>query len=345
MRRIALVFGVGRYPRPDDRLNGPVRDAQAFARFLKSPRGGSFRDGDVLLRLDADATIDELFKLLRVVVLLCPDELIVYFAGHGGRHGPVLYDGEPAYGRIARALRATGVEHKLVIFDACLSGAALTVIGGVEKVAGANALERYIAALSAAGPGTRLITAASASELTPDDPSFTSHLLDVASVALPDGANGTVSAARVFACAHRRFEQELGDAFPFPQAKGSLHDFPFSVSDNEAPFGRVTARLLSDHTNNDGTRRSYRFSVDVSGRRFLPTTLRTRFVAPGTSLVVEERSIRPATSLTPAVMTVSMADWASGQIQLEIVDELGRQIGPLFWLNVAASVWTPIYAR
>ncbi len=140
----AVVIGISDYQSPDiPDLRFAHRDAEAFARFLRSPAGGSL-DGDHLkLLTNEQATTGEMVSSLDWLVESCKegDQAIIYFSGHGDVEQKTAFqlgfllswDSPPkAYAAgafhiyylqaIVSTLSTENKARVLVITDACRSG-------------------------------------------------------------------------------------------------------------------------------------------------------------------------------------------------------------------------------
>lgn len=145
----AVVVGISGYPAVQPSLQFPDDDAESFAAFLRTPRGGSF---DVTLLTNQQATRDAIFRALNQVAGRVKDRDIVYvfFAGHSvvGADGVAYlmpYDGDQTL-PVVSGITAAGFlrqvsdlfarASRVVVFvDACNSGA-LTDPDGVAHRGG-----------------------------------------------------------------------------------------------------------------------------------------------------------------------------------------------------------------
>ncbi|HET9377190.1 MAG TPA: HEAT repeat domain-containing protein [Chthoniobacterales bacterium] len=85
--RLALVIGIAGYPGfPEgERLKYAGRDAEAFAAFIETPRGGSFQPQNVHLVTNSDAKRERLYQEFDWLYETSGpnDTVYVFFAGHG----------------------------------------------------------------------------------------------------------------------------------------------------------------------------------------------------------------------------------------------------------------------
>lgn len=81
--RAALLVGVGQYPDPNNRLQGPANDVEAMRQALVQRWG--YAPGAVQTLVDGAATRQAILQALRgLLVRTKPgDEVLVYFSGHG----------------------------------------------------------------------------------------------------------------------------------------------------------------------------------------------------------------------------------------------------------------------
>lgn len=86
-RRWGVVVGISRYQHLDrqDWLLSGRKDAEAFAQFLQSPRGGGMPDSNLKLLLDEQATGRAIRLALDFVITQARsgDVVTIFFAGHG----------------------------------------------------------------------------------------------------------------------------------------------------------------------------------------------------------------------------------------------------------------------
>lgn len=134
----ALVVGIDSYVHLNP-LKYAVNDAEAVAELLKSEFG--FKDEHVFLRCNADATKDEIERIVEKLIeeTQADDRVIIFFAGHGetrpypgsqhkdGYLAPVEARGGDwrTYIRtrqLTELLNNAAAKHILCVFDACFSG-------------------------------------------------------------------------------------------------------------------------------------------------------------------------------------------------------------------------------
>ncbi len=80
----ALVIGISEYPDPAWKLPAVAADVREIAKLLGS-RNGTFKDEEVLVLTDAEATSTAIQKALKDVLgrAKAGETVFVYFAGHG----------------------------------------------------------------------------------------------------------------------------------------------------------------------------------------------------------------------------------------------------------------------
>ncbi len=132
-----LAVGVGKYKQEDMRLLFPAKDARDFANVMTSQKGGLYRDVEVRLIVDEEATRDRIIEGLDWLrkETTSNDVAMIFMAGHGltdnrsGRYYYMPVDGDPerlmATGIPASYIQDTvaSMEGKVILFlDACYSG-------------------------------------------------------------------------------------------------------------------------------------------------------------------------------------------------------------------------------
>ena len=275
MRRLAIVVGINNYPQPQSRLRGCVPDAQRFAVFLHSVRGGSFQH--VVLLKDRAATLARLRKEFRSASSGLWEQVVFYFSGHGSSQGILAWDGLMGFEELALSIRHLRAQWPLLVLDACQSGALHEHFDGIGGIPAPYDSSRiYLDALRRAHPGLRVLTAVDRQTLAMERNEqgvFTSALLKAARTTLPDLNRHVVSAARVFSEANEALWKD-GEALP--QSSGSLGDFPMALTDTVLPLGgaeflQQPLRLVSQPGAPVSAR--FEFTMRLMGRRLLPTTV------------------------------------------------------------------------
>lgn len=275
MKRLAIVVGINNYPPPQSRLRGCVPDAQRFAAFLHSARGGSF-DHVVLLK-DGAATLAKLRQVFRLASSGLWEQVVFYFSGHGSSQGILAWDGLMDFEELALSIRHLRAQWPLLVLDACQSGAVHHHFDGLGGIpAPYDPARIYLDALRRAHPGLRVLTAVDRQTLAMERNAqgvFTTALLKAARMTSPDLDTHVVSAARVFSAA---YDSLWDDGEALPQSSGSLEDFPMALSDTVLPLGG--AEFLQQPmrvVNQPGSPLSSRFeyTVRLMGRRQLPTAV------------------------------------------------------------------------
>lgn len=278
MRRLAIVVGINNYPQPQSRLRGCVPDAQRFAFFLQSSRGGSF--DHVVLLTDGAATLARLRKEFRLASSGLWEQVVFYFSGHGSSQGILAWDGLMGFEELALSIRNLRAQWPLLVLDACQSGAIHEHFDGIGGIpAPYDSARIYLDALRRAHPGLRVLTAVDRQTLAMernDQGVFTTALLKAARTTLPDLNTHVVSAARVFSEAN---EALWKDDEALPQSSGRLEDFPMALTDTVLPLGgaeflQQPMRLVSQPGAPISAR--FEFTVRLMGRRLLPTTIHHR---------------------------------------------------------------------
>ncbi|QIL73078.1 DUF4384 domain-containing protein [Diaphorobacter sp. HDW4B] len=81
--KVALLVGVGQYPDPENRLQGPANDVEALRQVLVQRWG--YAPANVQVLVDQAATRKEILQALQGLMqrTQADDEVLVYFSGHG----------------------------------------------------------------------------------------------------------------------------------------------------------------------------------------------------------------------------------------------------------------------
>src|SRR5262249_8989863 len=148
-QKYALIIGVKGYPGfPEkDRLNFADEDAISFKRFIQTPEGGSFPEGNIRLLINKDATRDRIYEEMRWLGnRVTGDDLVyVFFSGHGSQDS-IGYVYLMPYNAALNNPQGQGIRanqflqdinailsprHRLIFIDACHAAAATS--DGVVK--------------------------------------------------------------------------------------------------------------------------------------------------------------------------------------------------------------------
>jgi len=136
-----LAVGVGQYQNPAFRLYYPAKDAQDFAQAMVAQKGGLYRDVEMKVLTEAQATRDDVMDGLEWLErqVTARDVGMLFFAGHGVNDSNGIFYLLPVNADVDR-LKRTGVPYSdirntlaslagkaLFFFDACYAG---NVIGG-----------------------------------------------------------------------------------------------------------------------------------------------------------------------------------------------------------------------
>lgn len=335
MRRAAILFAVDDdRPAPARRV-GPVADAVALARALRSPRGGAWEDEQLLVRLDARATSGELFRILKILTRTRWDQVLLSLHGHGGHRGLALRDRAVTWAEIGILLRGVRARHKLVVADVRTGGRGLYAgVEALEAFAASLVVERCIADLTAACPDLGVLADA---DPDPTAPSLTRYLLGAMEVCSADLPGEAVSAARLFTLAQGALERDRGPYAAIPEAAGDLDACPFAVSDLAEPFGRVAVACRPAWTS--GAVRHVPLLVEIVDRRFLPTCVRAWIDTPDGPRLLAERNLLPDAFAHAEAVTVSFDARLGGAVYVEVAEPSGRPVGPVVAVRVPRPAW------
>ena len=172
----AVVIGISTYKYASARLKNLRychRDAEVFARFLRSPAGGGFPAANVKLLTNENATkaaiTDALFEFLKHTVK--EDLVVIFFSCHGSpdpdkpsnlylvahdtRPGKIASTGFPMWDLNTAMRRTIGAERIVVLADACHSAG---VTEGVKGVKVGSHFDRYYEQLAKSKPGRCVFT-------------------------------------------------------------------------------------------------------------------------------------------------------------------------------------------
>lgn len=179
----AVVIGVSRYKNlaPKSQLEFAHRDAEDFAAFLRSPKGGGYPPSQLTLLTNQAATLSAIRSALGTTLprSVAPDDMvIIFFAGHGTveseRDGYLLaYDSDPQ-NLYATALQISELNrivservkarNVILIADACHSGQ----LGMTSRGTGESAtmVNRYLGEVGRSGKGVFRILASRQDQLS-----------------------------------------------------------------------------------------------------------------------------------------------------------------------------------
>ena len=242
-----LAVGVAQYQHPAiGKLGLPAKDAQDFAAALQRQKGRLYRDVEVKLLTDAqataDAVVDGLDWLQKQVTQ--HDVGIVFIAGHGVNDATQGYTFLPANADPER-LRRTGVpmdEFKktlanlpgkaLFFFDTCHSG---NVLGNTKARALPNDVSAVVNELASAENGVVVFSSSTGRQLSYEDPAWGNGAFTKALVEGLDGQadyrkNGRITHKMLDLYISERVKQLTGGKqSPVTQAPGGVPDYPVAV--------------------------------------------------------------------------------------------------------------------
>ena len=222
--RWAVVVGISKYEhhvKGIPNLRNAANDALTFAEFLKSPQGGGFKNENVLVLTDEQATSTALRRALFTFLKKAIEEdfVILFFSGQGTPEPGIAenyylltYDADPddlpstaiptwdvdtAFRRNIKAKRA------VIIADA----SHINSIGkatGIRGVKGSNLINKYLKNLSEAGEGKAIFTATQEGQISTqthfkgrNTGLFTHYLLEALSGAADENNDGIVTLGEV----------------------------------------------------------------------------------------------------------------------------------------------------
>lgn len=246
-----LAVGVGAYQHADvNRLAFPAKDARDFAGALQRQKGRLYRDVEVRLLTEAEATadavVDGLDWLRRQVTQ--HDLGMVFIAGHGVNDADLGYVYLPVNADPAR-LRRTSVpmaDFKLTLarlagkalffFDTCHSGNVLGGAQGLQSRAGPSDLGGVINDFTSAENGVVVFSSSTGRQLSYENTAWGNGAF---TKALVEGINGAAAydkgAGRI---THKMLDLYIservkaltdGKQSPVTQAPGGVPDFPVAL--------------------------------------------------------------------------------------------------------------------
>ena len=242
-----LAVGVAQYQHKDiPKLGLSAKDARDFAAAMQRQKGRLYREVEVRLLTDgqatADAVIDGLDWLQKQVTQ--HDVGMIFVAGHGVNDATLGYTYLPVNADPDR-LRRTGVavdEFKKTLsglpgkavffFDTCHSGNVL----GAGRRAGPNDVSGVINELSSAENGVVVFSSSTGRQFSLEDPSWGNGAFTKALVEGLDGAADYQKSGRI---THKMLDLYVservksltkGQQSPVTQAPGGVPDFPVALT-------------------------------------------------------------------------------------------------------------------
>ncbi|MES3022138.1 MAG: caspase family protein [Pseudomonadota bacterium] len=242
-----LAVGVGAYQHKDiTPLALAAKDARDFAGALGRQQGGLYREVEVKLLVDAQATADALVDGLEWLQrsVTQHDVGMVFIAGHGVNDPTQGYTFLPVNADPER-LRRTGVAMdefkktlaglpgKAVFFlDTCHSGNVL----GAGRRSGANDVSGVINELASAENGVVVFSSSTGRQFSLEDPAwgngaFTKALVEGLNGAADYQKNGRITHKMLDLYVSERVKQLTGGRqSPVTQAPGGVPDFPLALT-------------------------------------------------------------------------------------------------------------------
>ena len=133
----AIIIGVADYKNfapGDGDLKYTINDAQSFAEFLKSKKGGSVPEANIVLLTDAQASKENIISKSKSLFAKAKkdDRVIFYFSGHGSKGCFMPYDAGDIgntllyFNEVKTIFRSAKCSTKLLFADACFAGSMKT---------------------------------------------------------------------------------------------------------------------------------------------------------------------------------------------------------------------------
>jgi hypothetical protein len=247
-----LVVGVGNYVNADLALEYPAKDAADFASAMTSQKGRLYRDAEVRLLRDREASRDAVLGGLEWLkrAVTSRDVGILFMAGHGVNDETGNYYFLPAdfvleeYKRTAvpfteiKDTLANLAGKALFFIDTCHSG---NILGGGRRAVGTSHVTRVANELSSAENGVVVFSSSTGRQVSLEHKRWGNGAF---TKALVEGLQGKADMNRSGRVTHRMLDvyiservKELtqGKQTPVSQAPGGVPDFPVALSDQSTP--------------------------------------------------------------------------------------------------------------
>lgn len=141
----AIIIGVAdykNYTTDDGDLKYTINDAQSFAKFLKSKKGGLVPEANIVLLTDAQASKENIISKSKALFAKAKkdDRVIFYFSGHGSKGCFVPYDAGDIgntllyFNEVKAIFRSAKCNTKLLFADACFAGSMKTGLSSNSEV-------------------------------------------------------------------------------------------------------------------------------------------------------------------------------------------------------------------
>ena len=242
-----LAVGVAQYQHADiGKLNLPAKDARDFAAAMKRQEGKLYRQVEVKLLTDAQATRDDVVDGLEWLQkqVTQHDVGMVFIAGHGMNDPALGYTFLPVNADPDR-LKRTGVTvadirttlsslagKALFFVDTCHAGNVL----GANRRAGPNDISGVINELASAENGVVVFSSSTGRQYSLEDAAWGNGAF---TKALVEGINGAAARPGNKRITHKMLDLYISDRVkqltngrqtPVTQAAGSVPDFPLALS-------------------------------------------------------------------------------------------------------------------
>lgn len=245
----ALIVAVANYKTVPSLPQAVLNDAQDLAAVLTDPAYGGLNPANVRQLIDDQATLNGIRQALSSLAAETTEEetVILYFTGHGLRlttptdtSALAPYDADALRpnettlleSEFSAALAALKARRLLVLLDACHSGGAGVLKGGVREILGFS--EKSLSRLSQ-GVG-RVVMASSRADETSGilagarNSLFTQHLLEALKGATAPTGDGFIRVFEVFNYVSQQVKASLpGRQHPIFKASGVEDNFPIAL--------------------------------------------------------------------------------------------------------------------
>lgn len=241
-----LSIGISKYANPQYDLRFAAKDANDFAAFWRAQKGSLYRDVEVRVLADQQATKDEVLDGLDWIrkETTQHDVAMIFFSGHGINDTNGAYYFLPHNTDVQRLLR-TGVSFadikltaqtiagKAIFFvDSCHAG---NVMGGTRHRELSSDINRFINELSSAENGVIVFSSSSGSQSSLEDPAwgngaFTKALIEGLSGEADQGRSGRVTINMLDYYISERVKTLTNRQQTPTTAKQQTQDFPIALS-------------------------------------------------------------------------------------------------------------------
>lgn len=254
--RYALLIGISKYANPDINLNFAAADARALCSLLLDPEIGGYKQENVRLLTDDQATRKNIISALKTWLgnrVRAEDSVLVFYSGHGALGNAseaywVTYDADVedlassavSNHEISTLIASMPARRKLTLIDSCYSEATAKKYRALVPSEVFNEFK---------GEGVVTITASTGQQKsveTGGHGAFTYHLLDGLNGKADANTNGVVEMDEVWGYLNQKVQKTAADAgnkqTPVLMADRLEHGFPLTINPAQAD-GTILSNL------------------------------------------------------------------------------------------------------